>query len=130
MLQKNINVISVILITVLMILNCGKSGASVQEQDDLTNLAGEYLGQTPPGSTPELFAPGFISRQGYFEHSGAVFSPDLQEVYWAAKPDSHNMFHIYFMKLINGRWTSPRVTSFTKNYEGNRPAFSPDGNKL
>ena len=30
-------------------------------QDISSNLQGEYLGQEPPGETPELFAPGIIS---------------------------------------------------------------------
>jgi hypothetical protein len=95
-----------------------------------TDLTGEYLGQTPPGATPEVFAPGVISVDDHFEHSGAVFSPDKTEVYWAAKPNGSNMFHIYFMKSIDGRWTVPQITLFTEQYEGNRPTFSPDGQKL
>jgi hypothetical protein len=97
---------------------------------EFTDLTGEYLGQVPPGDTPVLFAPGTISVDNHFEHSGAVFSPDKTEVYWAAKPDGSDIFHIYFMKRIDGRWTAPQVTPFTERYEGNRPAFSPDGEKL
>ncbi|MCP4712636.1 MAG: hypothetical protein GY869_28760 [Planctomycetes bacterium] len=66
----------------------------------------------------------------HFEHSGAVFSPDKTEVFWAAKPNGSNIFHIYFMKSIDGRWTTPQIASFTEQYEGNRPTFSPDGQKL
>ena len=116
-------------------------GCTVKESDspsndnnqgdiDFTNLTGEYLGQTPPGSIPVLFAPGVISVDDHFEHSGAVFSPDKTEVYWAAKPNGNDIFHIYFMKRIDGRWTTPQITSFTEQYQGNRMAFSPDGQKL
>jgi len=119
--------VSIVLFTTF---RCKKSSVSVPDDYSFTELTGEYLGQTPPGPTPVLFAPGIISVDDHFEHSGAVFSPDKSEVYWVAKPDGDNIFHIYFMKLIDGRWTTPQVTSFTEQYEGNRPTFSPDGQKL
>jgi Tol biopolymer transport system component len=100
------------------------------QEVELTSLSGPYLGQTPPGSTPVLFAPGYVSQENVFEHSGAVFSPDGTEVYWAAKPDGDGLFHIYFMKLVDGRWTAPAILSFTESHEGNRPTFSPDGQRL
>ena len=36
--------------------------SSVSPQD-FPELKGEYLGQPPPGLTPEVFAPGIISRR-------------------------------------------------------------------
>lgn len=109
---------------------CQDTPTSGAEQDEFTQLSGPYLGQAPPGSSPVLFAPGVVSVDGYFEHSGAVFSPDGSEVYWAAKPDGGSLFQIFFMKSLNGRWTVPQVVSFTERHEGNRPTFSPDGSTL
>ena len=48
-------------------------------------LIGPYLGQKPPGSTPEIFAPGIVSTEGW-EVSG-VFTPELNEFYFIR--DSH-----------------------------------------
>ena len=31
------------------------------QQNDFLKLTGPYLGQNPPGMTPEIFAPGIIS---------------------------------------------------------------------
>ena len=42
--------------------------------------SGPYLGQKPPGLTPERFAPGIVSTDNW-EISG-VFSPDLKEFYF------------------------------------------------
>lgn len=42
---------------------------------------GEYFGQKPPGMTPEIFAPGFIST-GKAELN-SVFTPDGREFYFA-----------------------------------------------
>ncbi len=119
-----------VLIVLFATFSCKKDPISTQDNYSFTELTGEYLGQTPPGSTPVVFAPNIISVDDHFEHSGAVFSPDKSEVYWAAKPNGSNIFHIYFMKLIDSRWTTPQITSFTEQYEGNRHAFSPDGQKL
>lgn len=121
---------------VFMVTGCTVKDSDSQSVNEtpggiqFTDLTGEYLGQTPPGAIPVLFAPGVISVNNHFEHSGAVFSPDKTEVYWSAKPDGDNVFHIYFMKRIDNRWTTPQMLSFTENYDGNRHAFSPDGRKL
>lgn len=124
---------TVVLMLSAMLFYCSESptdSGNDNRDPGFTELSGEYLGQTPPGSTPVLFAPGIISVDDHFEHSGAVFSPDLTEVYWSTKPDGGNIFHIYFMKMIDGQWTAPQITSFTENYDGNRHAFSPDGQRL
>ncbi|HUU04349.1 MAG TPA: hypothetical protein VMZ49_00590 [Patescibacteria group bacterium] len=44
-------------------------------------LTGPYLGQKPPGMTPELFAPGIISLAGFVDFKGS-FSPDGNEYYF------------------------------------------------
>jgi len=50
------------------------------QQSDFLFLKGLYLGQKPPGMTPEIFAPGIISM-GYFERS-VVFSPSQDELFF------------------------------------------------
>ena len=60
-------------LTIMLISSCGK-------KDNLTVLKGPYLGQKPPGKTPELFAVGTITTE-YHEHSSPEFSPDAKEVY-------------------------------------------------
>jgi len=83
--------------------------ATNAQQSDFPKLSGPYLGQKLPGNVPELFAPGIVSRDGYFEHSAAIFSPEGDEVYWAGKPDGTRYFEINFMKMINGKWTEPKI---------------------
>jgi hypothetical protein len=43
--------------------------------NDIPVLQGPYLGQTPPGSIPEVFAPGVISTASGWE-AALSFSPD------------------------------------------------------
>ena len=103
----------------------------VAQQREFQDLAGPYLGQKPPGKTPEIFAPGIVSRPGYFEHSAAVFSPDQNEVFWSAKPNAERYYKIYFMRLMAGKWTDPAAATFSVgDFNYNRPVFSPGGKKL
>jgi Tol biopolymer transport system component len=91
------------------------------QQDDFPVLKGPYLGQKPPGMTPELYMPGVISNCDL--HSGVYFSSDGNEVYYSiSKESQHN---IMFMKEENGRWTRPKSLC-----SGLAPFLSPDGKTL
>jgi len=88
-------------------------------QGDFPKLTGPYLGQKPPGMTPEPFAPAIV-KSG---HSSLTISNDGKEIYWAAEG-------IYFTKHENGRWTKPEVLPFTREEDGDGPKLSPDDQKL
>ncbi|WP_105168873.1 PD40 domain-containing protein [Pseudoalteromonas sp. T1lg23B] len=86
-------------------------------------LTGPYLGQTPPGMTPKVFAPGYVSTR-HRDHSGS-FTPDMQEFYFSRKDvDTQNWWLVQF-KQINNVWhesvVGPRI---------GRPILSPDGNTM
>jgi len=96
---------------------------------DSGGLSGAYLGQTPPGATPVVFAPGIVSTDAN-EHMAPSFSPDGSEVFWWANrppgPDNKEWTsRSMTMRRENGRWSAPRVTPF-----GPMAAFSPDGRRL
>ena len=104
---------------------------------DVTTLTGPYLGQTPPGSTARLFAPGVVSVRTNFEHSAAVSSPDGREVFWCTnvnqrtRPPGEGM-HLYRMKLVDGVWSEPEIAPLTQSIgvPVERPVFAPGGNRL
>ncbi|MGD2123938.1 MAG: hypothetical protein PVJ76_19460 [Gemmatimonadota bacterium] len=108
------------------------------QETDFPALIGPYLGQSPPGAVPEIFAPEIISRESDFEHSAAVFSPDGKEVFWCMR---RNLFsdlpgdeqqRLYFMKNVDGKWTAPQMAPFMEEVPQSvfRPVFSPDGNRI
>jgi ankyrin repeat protein len=87
-------------------------------------LRGPYLGQTPPGRTPKLFAKGIVStRRGMY--GTIAFSPGGREACW--KPEGPEML---FMTHENGLWTPPRAVPFKTQDAINVPFFSPDGRRL
>jgi hypothetical protein len=95
-----------------------------------TDLYGDYFGQTPPGDTPVVFAPGIVSTDSLIEHSAPTFSPDGKEVFWwvVRSPKSNNekwTSRGMTMRRIKGRWTIPAPTPY---YGG--PTFSIDGKRL
>ena len=94
-------------------------------QSDFPLLKGPYLGQKPPGMTPEIFAPGIIST-GYDERI-AAFTPDGKEFYYVLYGAPHMV--ILYTKEKNGRWIKPRVAPFSGKY-GAEFNISPDGNKI
>jgi Tol biopolymer transport system component len=95
-------------------------GINAQETE-FPILTGPYLGQEPPGMTPELYMPGFISNCDL--HSGVYFSPDGKEVYYSISRESQH--NIMFMKEENDRWTRPESLC-----PGLAPFLSPDGKTL
>ena len=88
-----------------------------------------YFGQTPPGLTPERFAPGVVSGEG-IEING-VFAPDFREFLFARRLG--DAFTIFRSSLESGRWSEPQALSlFPGNGRGVAVdmAYSPDGNEL
>ncbi|MFA6484211.1 MAG: hypothetical protein WCW62_16660, partial [Bacteroidales bacterium] len=73
-----------------------------------TDFYGDYIGQTPPGDTPVVFAPGIISKNT-LEHSAAIFSPDGNEVYWVSRENQESRLKIWRMLKIDNRWTKPAI---------------------
>ena len=88
----------------------------------MTKLSGPYLGQKPPGMTPEIFAPGIISTSN--PEICISFSLDAKEVYYTMGGLPHSV--ILFMKEEGGVWTIPKVAAFSGMYSS-ECQLSPDG---
>jgi hypothetical protein len=86
-----------------------------------------YLGQSRPGLTPEVFAPGIVSLDNQLEFNIA-FTPDGKEIYFTVT--SGNQASILFTEVENDRWTEPELASFSREYANVSPFISGDGQKL
>jgi hypothetical protein len=86
-----------------------------------------YLGQTPPGNTPMVFAPGIISISGR-KDKVITISPDGQCLFYSVGewPNCRTMF----MEYKNGNWTNPVTASFSKTRSVDEPIFAPDGKRI
>jgi Tol biopolymer transport system component len=110
--------ISAFLTLLLFLIGCS-------EKNDFPVLQGPYIGQTPPGMTPEIFAPGIISTG---KHELMLsFTPDGKELFYVLDGAPHNV--IVCMKEKNNKWTTPQVVSFSGQYHSEF-TLAPDGNKI
>lgn len=86
-----------------------------------------YLGQTPPGNIPQVFAPGIISLTGRTEY-GVSISPDGAEMLFAIGnwPDKRTMI----IEYKNSHWTNPDTVSFSRTRSAEEAIYSPDGQRV
>ncbi|OGU61388.1 MAG: hypothetical protein A2V66_16055 [Ignavibacteria bacterium RBG_13_36_8] len=96
------------------------------QQSDFSKLTGAYLGQKPPGMTPEIFAPGFVSTG--LSELNSVFSPDGSEFYFCVR----NLYAeaVFCVKNINGEWTKPERLPFADQFGEIDVSLSPNGMRM
>lgn len=78
-----------------------------------------------PSAHPVLFAPGVISTPD--NEASAAFTPDGDTVYFVKRSPEPYYSVICVSVRQEGRWTTPRVASFSGRYNDTDPAISPDG---
>ncbi len=89
-----------------------------------------YLGQTPPGDSAIVFAPGKVTITGR-NVPCISFSPDGKSAvfyvgFWPEAGTPYSMLTEY----KNNRWTAPAPASFTTGRTTGEPSFSSDGNRI
>jgi len=87
-----------------------------------------YLGQTPPGLTPELFAPGIVSTAETKEWS-LTFSFDGTEMFFYRIDDAY-FCTLYTCKFEDNSWTLPVEAEFSSQHSASEPCFTIDDQKL
>jgi len=90
------------------------------------SVADQAAEHASPLPTPEVFSPGVIS--GAANDGAPTFSPDGNTLFftrsatrWSIILESHR---------IQGRWSQPKVASFSGEWSDASPAFSPNGSHL
>ncbi|UCC39504.1 MAG: PD40 domain-containing protein [Candidatus Aminicenantes bacterium] len=115
--MKTIMIISGIII-LFMSLFTGCPG-----QDDFPVVKGDYLGQKPPGDTPEVFAPGIISTEA--TEGASSFSNDGCFYFFARARSAQE--GIFIMEQKNGIWSKPRLAPFSAGQYDWDFMLAPDG---
>jgi hypothetical protein len=87
-----------------------------------------YFGQTPPGNTPERFAPlELIATDQWFWHGSPAFSPDGREMYWCKYMTGVNELNMQYMEVVGDKWSDTQSVPFNTEHGENNPVFSFDG---
>lgn len=106
-----------------LVLAATLAAGTGQAFDEQPVLEGPYLGQTPPGMVPEVFAPGIVSKENR-DNSG-FFTPDMKAFYFTRKDGEDAEWTLVSFTLENNRWREsvvmPRV---------GRPLIAPDGRTM
>lgn len=90
-----------------------------------------YLGQDPPGMTPERFAPPeLLANDQWFWHGSPTFSPDGREMYWCKYLRDEHELNMQYMEVVDNRWSGTRSVSFNSEYGENNPFFTFDGKRV
>jgi len=118
-----------IVIATLALLVLGLN--SHARQGDFPVLKGPYLGQKPPRTTPEVFAPGIVSSTEFVDFKGS-FSPDGNEYYFyrLSHPSDDLIPTIFFTKVENGAWTKPAPLRVSQGASAFHPCVSSDNKWL
>jgi hypothetical protein len=88
---------------------------------------GPYLGQKPPGMTPEVFAPGIVSTG--LDELNAAFSPDGREFYFCVR-NIQGAASIFQSTMGKGGWSRPRLLPFASRFGDIDVSVSPAGDAL
>lgn len=109
-----------LILTIVISLNSAFAQEDIEDAFNFSHLEGAYLGQKPPGLTPEVFAPGFVSTED--RDNSAFLTPDLKEFYLTRKDLKTGKWSLVVFKSENNQWlesvVGPRV---------GRPIIAPDG---
>jgi Tol biopolymer transport system component len=91
-----------------------------------TNLSGPYLDQKPPGTTPELFAPGIITTDISEGCSG--WGNEME--YFVFQRWIEGKSKLYIMHQVDGVWSEPESLSFCDEYKVGDFTIAPDGKTM
>ncbi|HUU05173.1 MAG TPA: hypothetical protein VMZ49_04745 [Patescibacteria group bacterium] len=112
--------------TMMIVLAVFAGTTAFSSPSEFPRLTGPYLGQKPPGMTPEIFAPGIVSTADSREFSG-TFTPDGKEYYFFRFAESAGLM---VTKLTSEGWSAPRPASFNTEFIDNEPHVTADGQRL
>jgi hypothetical protein len=111
------------------IMGCVQPGEA-PTTEEVPVLTGAYLGQSPPGDEPQLFAPGIVNT-GLYTRDVAMM-PDGSELYYGVNVGNYTLSAVMVTRRIDGRWTDPEVAPFSADprWSDIEPAIAADGKTL
>jgi len=106
----------------------GLSTKTYSQNSDLTELKGSYLGQKPPGKTPEVFAPGLVATDAH--EFSVTISKDGNEIYFSRRESKEIGNRIHAYKNMSGKWVAYGPPLFGFDGWEAEPNLSPDESRM
>ena len=119
--------IYLIVILILFAFTTCKTQEVQKSEADFSQIKVPYLGQKPPGLTPQIFAPGIVSTDN--SELNSVFSPNGREFYFS-RDTGPRSGAIRMVTYEDGIWTQSRQVSFATGQTDVNPSLTTDGNTL
>lgn len=122
--KKRVLISLIAILFQVSIVNCQTS------QKEFPSLTSLYFGQTPPGRTPVVFAPGIISTEQCWE-AAISFSPDGKEFFFTRRVNIQGTENrIMHSEFLNGKWTNPKLAPFARDITEYESFITPDGKRI
>ena len=115
-LKKSTYLMGALALSLVMLIGC-------TQKDEFPVLSGPYLGQTSPGSTPQLFMPGLISTN-YIDNCIGFLREGRVCVFSIWEKGT------YYMYEKDGRWTQPEKVPWQNEQGTTDFTAAPDGNTI
>lgn len=116
------NIFSLIIVFACFFIAC-KNSENTTKTKDLLSKKETYLGQNPPGLTPELFAPDIIKTE--YRQAAGVFTPDLKEFYFRRRGGAYKSNALVVVKFEDNKWKESLVAE-----KAGEPFITADGNTM
>ena len=100
--------------------------SNLTAKDEFPILKGPYLGQKPPGTNPEVFAPGIIST----DISEGCSGWGIEMEYFIFQRWIDGKPKLYIMNQKQGKWSEPVLLPFGDNYRVGDFTIAPDGKTM
>jgi Tol biopolymer transport system component len=112
----------------LVVLICGACARHETKTEAPVEVvtSNPYLGESPPGSSPVLFAPGIVSTDT--REWSMASTPDGLELFFGVVTEGRSW--ILHTMEVDGQWTELAVASFSGDYDDYDLTMSPDGNRV
>jgi len=113
----------------LVLISCILFAAAISahaRQKDFLKVSGTYLGQKPPGTSPEVFAPGIIST--YFNEGCSGWGNNMEYFIFQRWIDGKS--YLYSTRQVNSTWSEPELLTCVEQYQIGDFTIAPDGKTL
>ncbi len=118
---RGMHIVKALLLANVLSLNTVSAQENTENASTFPPLEDRYLGQKPPGLTPELYAPGIVATEEYVE-GYPVFTADMKELYFTRLGGEFKRRTLHVMQYNNNEWSkatalSTDITQYRERYE-------------
>ncbi len=127
--RKNLFIVIELTISLILLIvsSCSMHDESLTNINQIPN--DNYLGQTPPGTTPKIFSQNIISIDNGKEYN-ITFSPDLNQIVFTRRTPNGENDRLWYSYLEEEILTIPQRIQFGFDCFETDACFTPEGKRI